>query len=258
MSYLLRLLALLPVLGIVYLIVTNSAAQDLRISEAYARPLGAGEAAAVLTIENTGRPDRLLRVSSPSADARLYTPADASGVPVPVGSASLALDAAHIVLENLSSTEDGALIPVALTFEQAGTVRTRVRVSDPTQAGSAQQHGLFGIGDICVVGEGEPAPGITLSVANTASGYQVTVHTEEFVFSEDLAGLYHVAGMGHGHLYVGGMKLGRLYQDTASIGALPPGAHEIRVTLNTNDHRAYVVDDTPVTASAVIVVDEPT
>lgn len=232
-------------------------AQNLLISQATARPLGDAQAAAYLTIENRGAPDRLLSVSSPVADAALYSPADPKGVPVPTGTASLALDAAHITLSALQDAAHGSLIPVTLTFARAGTLTTKLKLSDPTQEGTARQHGLFGIGDICVVGEGEPAPAITLSAASTPDGYMVTIHTQEFTFSEELAGLYHVPGMGHGHLYVGGMKLGRLYQDTAQIGALPPGTHEIRVTLNTNDHRAYVVNEDPVTASALIVVDEP-
>ena len=51
------------------------------------------------------------------------------------------------------------------------------------------------------------------------------------------------------------MKLGRMLEPEAHIGALPKGQHEVRVTLNTNDHRAYVVDDVPVSAAAQIVVD---
>lgn len=257
MSYVLRVLVLLAVLGLGYWSFGRTLAQDVLISDALVRPLGDDTAAAVLTIDNRGKPDRLLSVSSPVARATLYAPMGGYGIPVPTGVASLALDAAHIKLRDLEQSGDGALIPIALTFEQAGLVRATLRVSDPTQAGNAPQHGVFGIGDVCVVGDGEPAPGISLSIATTRDGYQVTVHTEDFTFSKDLAGLYHVPGMGHGHIYVGGMKLGRLYQDTAQIGALPPGTHDVRVTLNTNDHRAYVVNDTPVTASALIVVDEP-
>ena len=51
------------------------------------------------------------------------------------------------------------------------------------------------------------------------------------------------------------MKIGRLYQPEARIGTLPKGEHQVRLTLNTNDHRAYVVGDQPVTATATIVVD---
>lgn len=231
-------------------------AHNLLISQAIARPLGHGTAAAFLTIDNRGTPDRLLSVTSPVAQAALYTPAAQDGVPVPHGVGSLALDAAHITLDGLDDTvADGALVPVTLRFAQAGDVTTKLRLSDPAQIGHAQHHGLFGIGDICIVGDGEPAPAITLSVTETAEGYAVHVNTQEFTFSKDLAGLYHVPGVGHGHLFVGGMKLGRLYGPDAQIGALPSGEHEVRVTLNTNDHRAYVVGDVPVTASAVIVVD---
>ncbi len=230
-------------------------AQHLLISQATARPMEGGTAVAYLAIDNRGAPDRLVSVTSPQANATLYSPASVAGVPVPTGDGSLALDAAHIKLSGLDGVENGALIPVTLRFENAGEVNTRLHLSDPAEMGAAQKHGLFGIGDICVVGEGEPAPAITLAVSESAEGYQVQVVAEQFEFSKDLAGLYHVPGMGHGHIYVGGFKLGRLYEPTAKIGALPPGTHEVRVTLNTNDHRAYVVDGDPVTASAVIVVD---
>ena len=91
--------------------------------------------------------------------------------------------------------------------------------------------GLFGIGDICVVGEGEPAPSLTLSVTPDGDGWRVQIDAQDFTFSKDFVDLYHVPGMGHGHLYVGGMKLGRLYAPEAYIGALPKGQHEIRVAL---------------------------
>ena len=92
-------------------------------------------------------------------------------------------------------------------------------------------------------------------MTQTGEGWEVSVQTDEFTFSQEFAGLFHVPGMGHGHLYVGGVKLGRLYAPTAPVGNLPPGRHLVRVTLNTNDHRAYVVGDEPVTATATIVVD---
>ncbi|MEC8197159.1 MAG: hypothetical protein VX228_12815, partial [Pseudomonadota bacterium] len=74
----------------------------------------------------------------------------------------------------------------------------------------------------------------------------------DFEFTPDLVDGPHVPGTGHGHIYINGLKLGRLYSPTTTIGNLPPGQHEIRVTLSTNDHRAYVVNDIPVTASATL------
>ena len=50
---------------------------------------------------------------------------------------------------------------------------------------------------------------------------------------------------------------GEILRGVASeiIGALPKGSHDIRVTLNTNDHRPYMGPDGPVMATTVIVVD---
>ncbi|MEM8950872.1 MAG: copper chaperone PCu(A)C [Pseudomonadota bacterium] len=230
-------------------------ADHLLITGAAASPLDDGGAAAFLTIENRGAPDRLIDVASPIADASLYSPGDDKGPPVPVGVSSLAPDSAHIRLQGSGETfQDGALIPLTLTFAEAGPVTAKAKLIDPKARGDAEDVGLFGIGDICIVGDGEPAPSLGLSVEKDGEGWRVLIETEEFTFSKDFVDLYHVPGMGHGHLYVGGMKMGRLYEPEAYIGALPKGQHEIRVTLNTNDHRAYVVDDVPVTAEATIEV----
>ena len=250
------LVALLVVVAVAawVLLRAGSPAPHLLLSETQVRPLEPGLAGVFATIENSGMPDRLIAVESPAARAELYDPfGNAEGLPVPVGKASLALDAAHIRLAGAFA--EGTLVPLTLTFARAGEVTLKARVTAASETGQAGEVGLFGLGGICRVGEGEPAPEIALSVAPDGDGWIVTIEAREFRFSEEMAGLYHVPGMGHGHLYVGGMKLGRLYATTAHVGALPTGRHELRVTLNTNDHRAYVVGDEPVTATAVIVVD---
>jgi len=65
----------------------------------------------------------------------------------------------------------------------------------------------------------------------------------------------HVAGEGHGHVYLNGLKLARLYAPRFQIGALPSGTYEVSVALNTNDHRPFVVDDQPVTAAVSVTID---
>jgi periplasmic copper chaperone A len=225
----------------------------LTVTNAQIHQIEAGIAGAFATIENTGPPDRLVAVSSPAAEAELYNPARGRGLPVPTGAVSLALDAAHVRLAG--EFADGALVPLTLTFARAGNLTLKARLSNPQATGAAEEVGLFGMGDICRVGEGEPAPEISLALTPDGDGWTVTIEARDFEFSEEMAGGVHVPGMGHGHLYVGGMKMGRLYAPAAHVGALPDGRHEVRVTLNTNDHRAYVVGDEPVTATAVIVVD---
>lgn len=100
-----------------------------------------------------------------------------------------------------------------------------------------------------------PKPALRIAAEALENDWRIAVMTENFTFSREAADGPHVEGVGHGHLYVGGMKIGRVYGNKAMIGALPSGEHVVRVSLNTNDHRAYVVDGEPVTATATIVVD---
>jgi copper(I)-binding protein len=226
-------------------------------SDIVATPLeGSEEVAVFLRIDNPDRPDRILAASSPLGVAEVYAPESKGGLPLPVGSGlQFAADGAHFRLLPRAPLLHGQLVPLTLTLAEAGAMSMKARVVDPSVAGDASKVGLFGLGDICRVEDGEPAPRISLRVAQNGAGWQITVDAQDFTFSEDLLGLYHVPGTGHGHLYVGGVKLGRLFAPEAQIGALPPGRHIVRITLNTNDHRAYVVGDMPVTASAEIIVE---
>lgn len=125
----------------------------LLIENALAQPMDDTRLGAFLSIDNQGTPDRLLAVSSPVAAATLYNPASADGLPVPSGHSALALDAAHIDIRQPETPfAHGALVPLVLTFAKAGDVTVKARMSDPAQAGAAGEVGLFGRGDICVVG----------------------------------------------------------------------------------------------------------
>lgn len=240
-----------------WVIFARNTPPDLHIANATAAPIqGApGEVGVFLSIDNHGGPDILTGAHSPAAGrAVLAAPGPTLAIPAD-SEPSLAPDGAFIRLSGVTGTlEDGQIIPVALSFRNAGELTINARLIAPKSSGEAHAFGLFGIGDICKVGIGEPAPELSLSVAPDGDGWRVDVAARDFTFARDLADGPHVPGTGHGHLYLDGLKLQRLYQPSAHIGQLPPGRHEVRVTLNTNDHRAYVVGDTPVTASAVIEV----
>ena len=250
-----RLVAIPVMVALVGLIFWPRSDAAILLSEAIAVNTEDG-LAVFMKIENRGPPDRLLGATSPEGEAHVYSPEAETGPPAPSGpGASLAADGAHVQLTGVADKTEGRLIPLVLTFERAGEISVKARIGSATPAGGAAEAGLFGLGDICIVGEGEPAPAISLVARRDGEGWRIGVKTDEFIFSKERTGLFHVPGEGHGHIYVGGMKLGRLYQPTAHIGALPAGRHRIRVTLNTNDHRAYVVDGEPATAVVEIAVD---
>ena len=56
------------------------------------------------------------------------------------------------------------------------------------------------------------------------------------------------------HLYVDGVKQGRLYGTWWHLPALSEGSHEVAVEASANSHSAYSVDGVPVRAVATIVV----
>ncbi len=201
-------------------------------------------------MENLGPPEQLIAVSAPGVTGAALS-AGTRVLSLPEKStSSLAADGVFLLLKGVSGDlTDGRTLPISLAFALSGTVTTRARLVAPRSEGTANEYGLFGIGDICQVDDGEPAPNIVLTAKKTEMGWQIDVGSEEFEFTPDLADGPHVPGTGHGHIYVNGLKLGRLYSSTTTIGHLPSGQHEIRVTLSTNDHRAYVVDNRPVTAS---------
>lgn len=225
---------------------------QILLSNATAAPLETdpNQLAVFVKIENSGQPDTLLSASSPEAETSTLSERHGPLAVPAGGTASLAADGVFLQLNNLSGPlDDGRTLPISLTFTHAGTLTTRARIISLQTKGNAANYGLFGISDVCQVGEGEPAPNISLEATKTEAGWSVSITSEDFEFTPTLVDGPHVPGTGHGHIYLNGLKLGRLYSAETTIGNLPFGQHEVRVTLSTNDHRAYVVDDAPVTAS---------
>ena len=98
-----------------------------------------------------------------------------------------------------------------------------------------------------------------ISVAITAEpdadgGVDVRIATEGFRFVPDLVDQPHTPGAGHAHIYVDGNKLGRVFESEYHIASLSPGQHEIRVSLNTNDHSELTFNGSRVEAIASVNV----
>lgn len=93
-------------------------------------------------------------------------------------------------------------------------------------------------------------------LADAKSGYNLTITTEGFTWAPERASTAHVPGEGHGHLYINGAKVARLYGPHFHIPSelLRAGPNEITVTLNANSHEDYVYQGELVAATAVVTV----
>lgn len=100
------------------------------------------------------------------------------------------------------------------------------------------------------------APKLDIEVSkDPVAGYDLYVVVDGFTFAPESAGLAHVEGEGHAHVYANGVKLARLYDEWMHLDALPKGEVEISVSLNSNDHRPFAVDGMIISAKTTITVE---
>ena len=136
---------------------------------------------------------------------------------------------------------------IAFTANATGSFPLTVhRLSAPEQGSSHASHA-----------ETVPAPegmGVTIAVhADAADGFNVHIMPTGFTFSPERVNEAHVAGEGHAHIYLDGVKLGRVYGPYYHLTGVPAGEHEVRVTLNANSHEGYARDGEQLAATAVVV-----
>lgn len=88
---------------------------------------------------------------------------------------------------------------------------------------------------------GESAPELRLRLRpDRMNGWNLQIIATNSEFAPEAASGPHRLGQGHAHVYVDGRKLARVYGAWIHIPAQGSGTHELKVSLNTNDHRVYV------------------
>ena len=106
------------------------------------------------------------------------------------------------------------------------------------------------------VSKSDQIPTVTLTVLkDPMSGWNAKVVVEHFRFAPENASQDHVAGEGHGHLYVDGVKINGLYGDWYHLGKLSAGSHTVMVSLSSNDHRDLTHNGQVIAHSVSIQVD---
>jgi len=88
-------------------------------------------------------------------------------------------------------------------------------------------------------------------------GWNLEVQITNFKFAPEHVNQTSIPTEGHAHLYIDGEKITRLYGNWYYLGSLPPGEHEITVTLNANGHESLMHNGEPIQASVVVAATPP-
>jgi hypothetical protein len=121
------------------------------------------------------------------------------------------------------------------------------RVESRAVASMEHQHAMY-----------EMPPGIAVPTLqlemkpDSKEGWNLHLVTTNFHFSPEKAGGANEPGHGHAHLHIDGEKAARVYSEWYYLPPLGPGQHEIRVSLNTNDHSMYATGGKPIEAAATV------
>ncbi|MEM9630362.1 MAG: hypothetical protein AAGA50_03485 [Pseudomonadota bacterium] len=98
------------------------------------------------------------------------------------------------------------------------------------------------------------APEISLAITrDKVSGWNVAIQTKNFEFKPGAVNGPARDNEGHAHLYINGEKQARIYGTSFHLTDLPPGVHEVKVTLNAHDHSVFAIAGEEIAASATIV-----
>ena len=245
MKRLIMLFSLIGVLGATLFLSLNKSNEVYLLNARATQIFGqTGMFMVTLTIQNDGDAKTLVSVHSPSVDSiNIMNPSfEGSSIVIPAESLGiLAADGVHIMLMmSADDFEEGSFIPLSLVFEDYGIVTTRL-----LNAGSGM--GKMNHGDTGGISV-NPSPKIRLLAPDGFSeeGSDIKLEVENFSFVLTTDDAQHVPNEGHAHIYLNGLKLGRLYETTFTLGAVPPNSYELHFKLNSNDHKPYLSEAEPV------------
>ena len=99
------------------------------------------------------------------------------------------------------------------------------------------------------------APSVQLIVhPDAVKGWNLEIQVENFRFAPERVNTVSTGSEGHGHLYIDGQKVTRLYSGWYHLPTLAPGTHEIRVSLHGNNHEALAVQGQRVETTVTVQV----
>jgi hypothetical protein len=148
-------------------------------------------------------------------------------------------------------------------FLVAASTGSQLQGHDHAEAGgdaahdhAAHDHGEGGHDHSEMTEVSGPAPELTLTIhPDGAQSRNLHIGVTNFAFDPEGVNGPNVPGKGHAHVYVNGIKQARAYGPWVQLYALPKGEHEVRVSLNANDHSALAVEGEPIEATITVVIE---
>jgi hypothetical protein len=111
------------------------------------------------------------------------------------------------------------------------------------------RHGML------MIPAGQPVPEITVNLyPDPVAGWNLQVQTANWEFAPAAVNTTSNLTEGHGHLYINGEKVTRIYSEWYHLPSLPPGEHVLTVGLNANGHEMLMHDGAPIEASVTVIV----
>lgn len=163
----------------------------------------------------------------------------------------MANSAIHLAGDRLLAHETPAAEPTPHAAPATPTSDTHHHPADAHAADgdAAHEHGMIEIS------AGQPVPAVDLTIhPDPLQGWNLEVNVTNFQFAPDRLDQPSDPAEGHAHLYVNGEKITRLYGNWYYLESLPPGRHEITVSLNANGHEALMHNGQPIADTEVLDV----
>ncbi|NEQ42098.1 MAG: hypothetical protein F6K00_00465 [Leptolyngbya sp. SIOISBB] len=106
-----------------------------------------------------------------------------------------------------------------------------------------------------MVPAGQPVPEITVDIfPDPVNGWNLQVQTANWTFAPEAVNTASNLTEGHGHLYINGEQVTRIYGEWYHLPSLPPGEHVVTVGLNANGHEMLMYEGEPIEASVTVIV----
>ncbi|MEM9216369.1 MAG: hypothetical protein AAGD25_18735 [Cyanobacteria bacterium P01_F01_bin.150] len=98
-------------------------------------------------------------------------------------------------------------------------------------------------------------PSLTVMVhPDSHRGWNVEIQTENFTFTPEQVNQANQPNVGHGHLYVNGEKVARVYGNWLHLDNLESGTNEITVSLHANGHEVWTHEGEAIAYTTTIEV----